>query len=291
MKLEKSSKFLLGKRGSFAKDLIKNQISYYQKEIENAEEGVAGNELFVNIYKILKDFNILLTYDVKGTANQKNYSANFSDVAILEKYTREDFKFTDEDNIKTFFTYGYEVLNKYKNYFSSYYEMTKDFVSGDEESASYKYATFQKDSIELNIDFDKITDEGAEKQINRSKAIIGITLNKISNIKRFKNDNLGYFPFLKKIESWKEDLVLCQLYSYKASLFQNITKKTIKFSNIDELFNELSQVSPKSDELDKVFNREVLTIKGLEEKEKYITFECKDEATGIVYPFDVTKED
>ena len=259
-KLEVSSNFLFGERGTFVKDLIKTQINYYQKEIEGTEEGVASNELFVNIYKVLKDFNILVTYDTKGTTNQKNYSDNFRDLAVLEKYTREDYKFTDEDKIRELLPYGYETLNKYKNYFSSYYEMTKDFVAGDKESAYYKYATFQKDSIELNIDFDKLTNEGEERQINRSKDIISFTLNKVSDIKYFKEEKLGDFPFLKKIEGWKEDLVLCQLYSFKASLYQKIVKKTIKFSNIDELFNELSQVSPKSDDLDKVFNREILTI-------------------------------
>ena len=290
-KTKASSYLLLGKRGSFAKDLILNQLNYYQKEIESVEESIISDELLGNIYRILKDFNILLSYDEKGTVNEANYSKYFSDIANIEKYSRTDFKFTEEDKIKELLPYGYETLNKYKKYFGSYYEMTKDFVAEDKESAYYKYATFIKESLELNIDYDKLSKEGEERKINRAKDIISFTLNKISSITHFKSGKLGYYPFLQPINNWKEDLILCQLYSYKTSLYQTISGKTIKISNIDELFNELSQLSPKTDDMDKLFKRDILTIKGLEEKEKYITFECKDEITGKVYPFDVTKKD
>ena len=62
----------------------------------------------------------------------------FPNISPLEKYTSNNFKFYHEDLIKQYLPNGYEALNRYKSYFSSYYSVTKDVVNGDYESVDRK---------------------------------------------------------------------------------------------------------------------------------------------------------
>lgn len=286
-RLEFKSNLLVGRRGSFAKELLENQKIYYQNEIKSAEDNNVSETMFLSLIIILKDFLIMQDYDQKSQKSPETlYSQYFRDIAALEKYTRSDFKYDKEEKIKSFYPYGYESLNKYKDFFGSYYSVVKDFVAGDFESANYKYSRIQETAANLSVDFDKLGREGDDRQEERAKNIIPAVVNKTSLIKEFKENNLGIYPFFTKIEGWKEDLVLCQLYVYKTGFYYLITSQFPKSTNFEDLVVELSEVSPKTSSVDNKFDKNTIRITN---DDKLIKFECTDKEDGRVFTFESKK--
>lgn len=286
-KLSSRSKFLLGKRGSIAKQLLEDQESFYDNEINITKDSYTGDIMFAQIITIFKDNLVLTDYDAKATkSGETYYSENFADIASLEKYNRGDFRFKEDEQIKNLYPYGYETLHKYKDYFASYYAVVKDFVAGDLESAGYKYSRIQETATSLNIDWDKLLSEGDERRKERAKNTILAVSGKVKLIKDFKENNLGTYPGLSSISKWKEDLVLCQLYSYKTGFYNLITSKYPDASNFEELIVQLSQVSPKTDEVDRKFDKSVVKFTN---NDKEITFECTDKEDQRVFVFKTSK--
>jgi hypothetical protein len=287
-KLRKQVKLMGGKRGELGRKILNNQIDYYGQEIEAGEEGLVSDELLKSLMVALKDMYTLLNYeDNVGGVNEK-YSTYFSDIASLEKYSEKSFQYKNEDKIKKLHPYGYEVLDKYKRYLGTYYEVVKDFVGGDEESATYKYAKLQEEANDLNIDYDRFFSEREEENNERKKKIIELVRDKIIAIKDYKEKGLGVYPLGKSVSGWVDDLSLCQIYAYKAELYMGMANEEVKSETVKELLELLKSINPRTDELDSRFNKDVLTIKGLEEEEDYLVFECKDSG-GEVYPFEVLK--
>lgn len=285
--LETQSKILFGKKGEFVKRFLSHQGTYYDTEIENVRTSLVDDNLFLNLFAVWKDRALMDDYDGKAQKNPETYySNNFTDIATLEKYTRSDFKFKDEDKIKEFYPYGYDSLNKFKEYMASYYSVIKDYVGGDEESASFKYSRLQETAINLNIDFEKLFFEGKDKSDERSNKIIAAVTEKSKLIKDFKDGNLGKYPLLPTVQKWKEDLLMCQMYAYKTNYYQSITNKYPDATNFDTLLTQLAEVAPKTDAVDSRFDKSTIKYSSSDKK---IKFECLDKEDGKTYTFVINK--
>ena len=285
--LRTRSNFLFGKKGKFTKQIISSQKEYYDTEIEIANEDLVSSTLLKNLLMVWKDRVVMDEYDLAATKDIETvYSRNFSDIATLEKYTRSDFKFQESDKIKELYPYGYDSLNKFKDYMASYYSVIKDYIGGDLESAGYKYSRLQETEINLNIDFDKLFDEGNERRKERGKKIISSTTEKVRLIKEFKENNLGSYPLLAPIGYWKEDLILCGVYEYKIGYYNLITNKYPDANNFDNLLVQLSEVSPKTDSVDNKFDKSIVKYSN---SDKEIKFECTDKEDGKSFSFTTEK--
>ncbi|KKR87473.1 MAG: hypothetical protein UU34_C0004G0014 [Candidatus Curtissbacteria bacterium GW2011_GWA1_41_11] len=286
-KLSFRTNLLVGKRGSIAKQLLDNQNRYYDNELNSAKDSYVADTMFSQLITIFKDNIALTDYDERAQKTGNDYYAeNFIDIASLEKYGRSDFKFKEEDQIKKLYPYGYESLKKYKDYFGSYYAVVKDFVAGDLESAGYKYSRIQETAANLNIDFDKFIEEGDDRKKDLAKNTIETVTNKVNAINTFQEEDLGSYPALPKISKWKEDLVLCQLYAYKSQFYNLITGKYPEATNFDELLIQLSQVAPKTDDVDRKFDKSVIKFTN---NDKEITFECTDKEDSKTFVFKTPK--
>jgi hypothetical protein len=286
-KLEFPSKLLLGNRGKFARQFIENQLNYYDVEIEGIKENIISDYLAKNIFAVMKDKIIMMDFDDKASvAPTTNYSRYFADIASLEKYTRSDFKFPKEDEIKELFPYGHEMLDNNREYMSAYYSVVKDYVAGDYESAAYKYSRIEEASLELNVDFDRLFSEGEERENERAKKIIEYVVAKNMAIKEFKKDNLGMYPLLPRVDGWKDDLELCQLYSYKASYYNNVLKKYPEAEDFESLITELAQLAPSTSQIDSDFDKAVVEFTNTDE---LIQFKCTDGEVSKAYTFTTTK--
>lgn len=284
--LEKT-RFLFGKRGDFAKTFLQNQIKYYENEIEAAKAGVTSDYLGLNIFSVMRDRAITTAYQNKVAKNPKeDVQYYYSDIAVLEKYTKKDFTFEKAEDLKKLRPYGYEALDRNREYMKSYYSIIKDYVAGDFDSATYKMSRFNEAGLNLNIDIERVFNEGKSANIELAKKILEATIAKISEIKRFKETSLGSYPLLKEIKGWKEDLEMCQLYQYKFSLVENISDSYPSASNVDELVTELSRVAPKSDEVDRYFNKTTLQFSNTDEEAR---FTCKDSETNKEFTFTIKK--
>ena len=119
-----------------------------------------------------------------------------------------------------------------------------------------------------------------------AKNTIETVTNKVNAINTFQEEDLGSYPALPKISKWKEDLVLCQLYAYKSQFYNLITGKYPEATNFDELLIKLSQVAPKTDDVDRKFDKSVIKFTN---NDKEITFECTDKEDSKTFVFKTPK--
>lgn len=271
-------KIIIGERGKIVQNIVNSQLQYYEFELESISDSISSDYLIKNIFSVGEDKEIMTSYDVKVSKSPtKLYSEYFNEIASLEKYTRDDFKFDYEDTIKDKSPYGYETLKNNQEYMSSYYSVVKDYVSGDYDSANYKYSKLQEQYLKLNIDMDKLFSENIDSQQERSKKVIELIAKKDLSIKTFKEKSFGKYPFGGFIAGWKEDLELCQIYLVKGGLLSSISGNPIKAVTFDEYLKELSQISPDTSELDTKFDRSVVRYDNSDNK---ITYSCKDTESG-----------
>jgi len=281
------SKLLVGNRGKLARRIIQDQLNYYEKEKNSAYDDLVSDYLVKNIFAVAKDKTIMQIYDEKASTSPKTlYLKYFSDIAPLEKYTRSDFKFPEEDAIKNLYPYGYETLQNNKNYMSAYYAVIKDFVAGDYESATYKYSKLQEQYIKLNIDMDRLFRENEFAKQERSKQIIELVVDKVAAIKEFKNKNFGKYPLFPSIEGWKEDLEMCQIYYVKGLLSSNISRKPIDAKDLGAYFDWLSSINPSTSAVDNLIDKSIIKFANSEDK---LTYQCLDKEAGKEYTFVTTK--
>ncbi|QQG41333.1 MAG: hypothetical protein HYV90_04175 [Candidatus Woesebacteria bacterium] len=281
------SKLLVGERGKLARRIVLDQVEYYEKEGVGAYDNVVSDYLLKNIFAVSKDKDIMQIYDEKASISpEKLYPKYFSEIASLEKYTRSDFKFPEEDAIRESYSYGYETLQNNKNYLSAYYAVIKDFVAGDYESASYKFSKLQDQYIKLNVDMDRLFGENRSAKQDKSKQIIELVVDKDTAIKEFKNKNFGKYPLLAFIGGWKEDLEMCQIYYVKGSLASDMSKKPIDAKDTTAYMDWLSKMNPSTSTIDNLFDKSVIKFTNTDEK---LTFQCLDKETGKEYTFVTTK--
>ncbi len=281
------SKFLFGRPGDFLRKFLENRLNYYKEETEAANQGIVEGYLVKNIFTVARDKIIMNKFDKKASGSPKtNYPKYFADIATLEKYTNNSFKFPEEDKIKELYPYGYETLINNKNYMNAYYSVVKDYVAEDYESALYKYSRIQEGYLKLNVDFDRLFGERDEENKEKAKRIIEYVANAIKAIKDFRMNNLGLYPLLPRIDSFKEDLELCQLYSYKTGLYFNTLKKYPKASDSATLVEELTQLPPSTSVVDDKFDMNVLNYTNNDE---LIKFECVDKQANKTYTFEIRK--
>ncbi|MDO8657599.1 MAG: hypothetical protein Q7K55_02565 [Candidatus Levybacteria bacterium] len=286
--IKSNSSILMGQRGNFVKNLTDLQLRYLDNEIENMHRYIASLYLQLNLLDVFYDKALSENYDQKMTANKANLSKNFSDISPLQSYTNSDFKFNHEDEIKKYLPEGYAGLQKYKEYLSTYYLVVQDIINGDLDSASYKYTTIANNVASLTLNYKGLFGTGNDERINKEKAIVEDVSNGAALIKNFKKNNLGKYPVLPEIKIWKEDLVLCQMYDYKSvTIYNSLTSKYPTSKNFDDLLKELSNVNPKTDFVDKDFDKSIVTFTN---DDKKIEFQCKDNVDGDTLTFSFTKK-
>lgn len=285
--LNSLSKLLVGNRGKLARRIILDQLNYYKKEINSVYNNIVGTYLLKNIFAVSKDKVIMEVYDKKASSSPKTlYSKYFSDIAPLEKYTRSDFKFPEEDTIKDLYPYGYESLQNNKDYMKTYYAVIKDFVAGDYESAAYKQTKLQEQYIKLNIDMDRLLRENESVNQERSKQIIELVVDKVAAIKEFKNKNFGNYPLLPTIKGWKEDLEMCQIYLVKGNLVSDISKKPIDAKDVTTYLDWLSKRNPSTSSVDNLVNKKIIKFTNSDDK---LIYQCLEQETGKKYTFVIIK--
>lgn len=277
------SNLIIGKRGSLARRILSSQNGYYENEINGTNKTIVEDYLLKNIFGVSMDKTIMTIFDKKASVDPKTlYSKYFSELASLEKYTRGDFKYPDEDAIKAQNPYGFETLENNKDYMSAYYLAVTDFVAGDYESANYKYSKLKSQYLKLNVDMAKLFSENKTIKQDIQKRIVEFTVTKDSAIKEYKIGNMGKYPFLPSVGGWKEDLEMCQLYLYKGSLLSNITSKPIISKNFNEYLNELTQLSPSTTYIDDKVDKGIIKYTNSDNK---LTFQCLDRQTNKKYTF------
>lgn len=285
--LQNKAKLFVGRRGKFARDFIDKQLQYYNNELEMAQRNLTSDYLVLGIFSVMRDREIMNQFQAKTASNpEEDIPYYYADISVLEKYTRSEFSFEKEEEIKRLHPYGYEALERNKEYMESYYSIVKDYVAGDLESAAYKFSRLSEAELNLNIDFERLFDEGERENIELGKKILEVSFSKLNDVKQFKENSLGAYPIVGEINGWKEDLELCQLYQYKYSVVNAITDSYPQASNFDELIVELSRVAPKSDNLDSKFDRNYINYSGNEEEARFV---CKDPESNKEFVYTIEK--
>ncbi|HZQ29490.1 MAG TPA: hypothetical protein VFA93_00190 [Patescibacteria group bacterium] len=279
--------FLLGDRGNFIKKLSSLQQQYYSYEISNSEINNAEWWLDFNILRAIRDMDLITEFnkntssDIKTTASKYFYT-----LSPLSDYEDNNFKWDHEEEIKKYFPNGFSTLTNYKNYLSDFYSMVKDFVAGDYQSASYKFSALKESSVDLNPDFGSLFKEENGKYTENDKNIIKIVSEEAKLIKDFNSKKLYKYPLLPDVKSWKEDLVLCQMYDFKSGLYYLNSNNYVSSGTPTDLLRELSTISPDTQMVDKLFDIKIMKISN---DDKQIDFYCLDKLGDHNYHFIITK--
>ena len=286
--LKSSASFLLGPQGDFVKKVVDLQLKYYDDELENANRNATGSYLWSNLLSVWYDKGIVDAYEKKIGTKYNNIPTYFSDISTIQSYTNSDFKFSHEDDIKKYYPGGYSALQKYKDYLSNYYIVVQDIVNSDYQSAAYNYTNISNNIASLTINFkDFFNAQADDQRINRDKEIVDVVSNEANLIKQFKKNGLGKYPLLPPINTWKEDLVLCQMYDFKAvTVYNSVTSKYPMSKNFNDLLNELSGINPRTDFVDGSFDKSTVTFTN---DDKKIEFQCKDKYDGDTLSFPTKK--
>lgn len=285
--IRKSKLFLVGSVQGFSDKLLNSIDSYYQEEAQTAKNNKMSLDFSINLYETLKDYSIALNYsDTSAKLPAEKVAATFYELSSLEKYARDDFSFRNEEEIKKSMPYEYEILTKYRQYLKSYYTVVKDYVNGNYDSAAYKATRLTTDASNLTVDWSRIGEWDEAERVKRGKTILEHLITQLALLKELKQNGLGKYPYMNEIIFNKKDLLLCHLYSYKKGIYNLITSEYPKAKTTEELFEELSTVSPKTNEFDNEFDKDSINYTNNDEK---IEFVCKDKESNKSYIFTTSK--
>jgi hypothetical protein len=287
-KLQNGINLLIGERRRIGKIILNNQLAYYKDELKGALSNLATRYGIKILFQIYRDNGSLSTFsDAIGTSVDQTYISKYFDViSPLEKYTNSNYKFENEDYVKEHYPNFINKIGNWKKYFSSYYEAEKDFSVGNIEVAQLKLRTVWDNASNSYIDYSSIFDEQGSAPLNSAKNILKLVSEQAASIKDYKQKGLYKYPLLKEISIWKEDLVLCQMYNYKSSIFNAITSKYPSSKTVSDLIKELSTISPKTDNVDSRFDKSTMEFKNTD---KQLEFVCKDKYSGEKIKFFITK--
>lgn len=283
---DKKFSVLFTPQGRLFKEYIRYQKYYYDDEFKNSINNVISDNFTQNYTQVLQDRLVLANFVRITKGKTKDFiSNNFGSISPLEKYTRNDYKFIDEENIKVKKPYGFELLDKNRKYMAAYYELIKEYIYGDTESYKYKYEKFNTISSDFNIDLNKVFSEGETEGIESSKRILENVYGKFLISKKI-NNILNKYSIYGKYGVLSSDLSMCQSYEYRYSLFGNMNGKYPIGNTIDELISEFDGINLSDKEADSLFNKSSLIFTNSKDK---AIFECVDQDTKQKYTFSVSK--
>jgi len=286
IKISNLSNFLIGSNRNFVKDLVGTQNNYSILEIKSSNRSLISLYTFKAYFRALYDNRLISYYSEIMLPNpETNAQKYFYIIAPLEKYTKKDFEFEKQGDIRRIYPNSFDGINKLTNYSASYYLVMKDYIAGDMDSYSYKLSKLDQDAIELNYDSSILATEGKNIRTDISKEIIKEVLRNVELIKDFKQSKNAKGIF-GDISHWQEDMVLCNLYSFKMSFVQSLTGELPRVRNIQDLITELSKTKPSNQYIDSKFDDDVITLSN---NKSSLIFTCKDRINQTNYRFVIYK--
>jgi hypothetical protein len=281
-KLRKRTNLLFGKVKSLSNDLLTTAEIFYSDEITSEKKSKAFSEAFNVIIQQIQDYGLSLQH----AALISKSGTNPVDISRLEKYSRSDWTYNDKDQIQSFYPYTYEIIQRYKNYLGGYYLLYKDIVKQNYESATYKYSKFADSYTDLSVDWSRMGSDNAQKDVENTKTTLGQALKMVELFYSFNNQKLGRYPFTKEAMFVINDPLLCNLYVVKTGLYQSIKYEYPKANKFSDLLTNLSSIAPKTEGLDRLFDKSTLNYSS---DEKEMTFICKDKQLNRDYTFVISK--
>lgn len=286
--IDKKTNLLLGDKRILAKQIVQKTKDYYKNEIKLTQIEIVRENLFLNIFEALYDnttaYNHLTT---KWNLSRDKFTQSLSDISSLEKYSKNDFAFKNEAEIKNYFPYGLEVLNRYKDSLRSYYLISKDYASERDESALYKARKFADTAVELKtVDWDRLGQEQQDKIFETKREISELLSQKITLLDQLSIYKSLLLPLKKNILFPQFNLELCYFYNYKTQIYYGIRLNYPEATSTAELINNLSIIAPKTDKLDEKFDNNSLVLSNTKEK---IEFVCEDKQTNKKYYLTIPK--
>jgi hypothetical protein len=286
------SMFLFGSSRKFAKSFVNESIISYDKSLQLTDITIIDNKFINDYFLVSRDMSFANDFGDKlpksyGPSTVKYVQDNYNQLAVLEKYSKDDFKFQDEEMYKTNNPYGYEVLIKYRDYLKTYYLIMKDLASNDTESATYKSTKLQSQAVSLNVDFEKLFDEKSKEVTEMSQLNLEAIINYTKAYFDFQKNGDKKYPLLGGVKYYNSNLTLCSLYGSKISVYEKIVSSYPSSKDSKSLVSELSKVGPKTEDLDGLFDYDALRVDSNDDIS--IKYTCFDKDNSKQYSFEIIK--
>ncbi|MBI5123093.1 hypothetical protein HZA75_04525 [Candidatus Roizmanbacteria bacterium] len=279
---------LFGKEKNFANDIIKFQLTYYERDLQETTDTLAGAHLLYDYFSVLQESLTLQEFQKNANGNEDYYADHLDEIAVLKKYTEENYQFPHQEKIKKYIPKGYSYLDKYKTFYATIYSVMEDYAKGDKESAQYKAGKLQDYAVALTSDPEELIKDVSNKSKKRIKDNVETIFKQTLLIKNFEK-NAPSYPLLPKVKDYEANLVMCLAYLNKASsVYFDIMDTYPKSKNTNDLLRDLSIISPRTDEMDNMFDKKTLTITN---NDKKITYVCNSKTGGKKFTFETFKHE
>lgn len=289
--IKKRSVFLLGSKKQFVSKFLNLTENYYENEIKSSENIDKSLAFVENLYLLIKDRSII-EYYFYTSEDLDDIAANFDKISGSEKYTRSDFKFDQEEDIRSYYTLGSEMLDINKKYISNLYLIVKDVIAGDYESADYKYSSLMNQRADFNIDFDDVFDENEDDERKLEQEIASINTEKILLLDDLNKNPIDNYPLVDSLKAWETDALICNLFWYKTSIYKGIFDEVPVVDNLKDLITELNKIPPNTEQVSEIINYEKNKIE-YDQEDKKLKFICEANTTGeeFIFMIDLPSEE
>lgn len=285
--LNKRRWLTMGKTKAFYSRFLDAITEYYRLEIESSHKDSLDIQLGEKLFENMRDSYLGLDHQSRlYKMSETELSKSFFDLSSLEKYPKDDFQFENHEEMNKRHPYGLEVLRRYDDFLGSYYQVVKDLVKGDVESAGYKSRRLQDATLGLSADWDRIVGETREEDIRRAEGILKSASSVLVEIDEYLANQIGIYPFLPRPRFTVRDLVYCQLLAFKTNLYQQIRSDNPPATNVEELVKSLGDLAPKFPEVDEATDKSVIELTDTDDE---IVFGCMDREVDRKYIFSISK--
>ena len=283
-KLKNRYSLIIGKKADLTRNIIDKQTEYYNLETQGAEESLIKLYFWQSLYEAIVDMSRANQYDKDNQYNTKeNTIKNFPNISSLNKYSSDNFKFNHEDQIAKLYPDELAILNKYKLYFASYYDLIKSYIAGQQQTTSYtdRWNKMRQNASNINLDWTSIFKNSLDRDSKRGINIATIGTSELKLMYEFESMKVKY-PLLSSPTHFSSSVQHCQLYDYKASIYPYLLKKPISANSYEDLLIELSSIPPSTIDIDKKLD--ISNIEFINDKIQ-LQFVCVDQLTKEKFTF------
>lgn len=281
--IKKRNSFLvLSKTRTTIKDLSSEMDGYINSNLQIAEYDRAVAYFLLAYATVQGDMKIIGDFESGPYGNNLNQmisyvSKNFYQISSIEKYSEDNYKFRNEDLIKDVLPESYAYLIKVKQFFNSYYAMTKDMAANDTESAQYKWNKFNSSKVDLNVDVFSMDENKSKERTELIKKSLESEQKIISLLGKLNNTKVNY-PILKSDFSWSDEMIKCDAMISGSTILYDLTDKYTESDSFGKLNEELESKGIISTSYD--YSEEFFS---LDNSEKLLKFTCTDPLSKNTY--------
>jgi len=274
-KVSKMPLWLGSDQKKFVSDIASAVDKYAKARKDDYEFGVKSKPVMSNMFLVLEDTIALYNYYLKIASAQQ---APITDISSLEKYSKPNFKFDEEDSLSSEFPGSYKAFSAFKDTFGQTYLIFEALSQGDLSQAT-KLAQVQSQLGASLTTIDTPLDEMAEKQKPYTEKIKDAYVEYTKTLEFFSEKELHKNQLSKEKVLVQNNQNKLTVLAYLVDLYYSKNKKYPTDSSFTSLSSTLETAGFMDSEV-KVLNFNTSDFTYTSNGSTYFELGSKDEVSG-----------